>query len=97
MNVLVTGGASGLGQAITRKLAVESQIEKLYFTYNNSVDNARQVEADFNNTKGIKCDFTNIGQVEELVSQIPAMDLDVLINNAIVGITNKHFQKTDYT
>jgi NAD(P)-dependent dehydrogenase (short-subunit alcohol dehydrogenase family) len=97
MNVLITGGASGLGQAITRKLAVEPQIKRIYFTYNHSADNARRLEVEFNNTTGIKCDFVNPGHVEKLVSQIPEMDLDVLINNAVVGITNKHFQKTDYT
>ena len=97
MNILLTGGASGLGQAITRKLAVGPQIGKIYFTYNNSVDDARQLETEFNNTTGIRCDFVNPDQVESLVSQIPEMDLDVLINNAIIGITNKHFHKTDYT
>lgn len=94
MIVLVTGGASGLGEAITKKIAQNSKF-KVYFTYANSVEKASQIEASYANTKGIKCDFKNRKEVSELVAKIAELNIDVLVNNAYTGdFLKSHFHKT---
>ncbi len=95
MNILITGGASGLGEAITKKAASDSS-HKVFFTYRNSEDNALAIEKTFSNCKAIKCDFKNESDVIALGEKISEADIDVLINNAISNpITIKHFQRTD--
>ncbi|MEJ7586598.1 MAG: SDR family oxidoreductase [Ferruginibacter sp.] len=84
MNILITGGASGLGEAITRRLAKESDTS-IYFTYNGSLPNAKILENEFPNTTAIKCDFKNSSEVNSLKDKISTLDLDVLINNAYTG------------
>jgi len=39
MTILITGGASGLGKAITESLINEKEI-RIIITYNNSLDSA---------------------------------------------------------
>lgn len=93
MNILITGGASGLGSAITRHLAKDSG-NTIYFTYNNSSAAAEQLTQEFKNTTGIKCDFTNAAELNDLVSKIATLKVDVLINNAYCGTPIKtHFHK----
>jgi NAD(P)-dependent dehydrogenase (short-subunit alcohol dehydrogenase family) len=94
MNILITGGASGLGEAITRLLAQEKN-HRVYFTYNSSVDQAKIIEAEHSNATGIKCDFRDPHSILELKSQLVAFDIDVLVNNALTGLEKKHFHKTD--
>lgn len=93
MNILVTGGASGLGEAIVRSLAV-NQLNRVYFTYHSSKNNAENLVTEFSNTVSIACDYSNINTVRELVASIAHFDLDVLINNAYTGSFLKtHFHK----
>lgn len=94
MNILITGGASGLGEAITVKLAADKE-NKVFFTFNSSQDSARELEGKFSNVKGFKCDFNNESELNSLCAQIDSMDLDVLINNAISSMVKKHFHKID--
>jgi len=92
MNILITGGASGLGEAITRNLAqTESNI--VYFTFCKSVDKAKELEAQFSNTKGIFCDFENETSLQNLLSQIEQLDIHALINNAFTGLETNYFHK----
>lgn len=84
MNILITGGASGLGAAITRKLASHSA-NTVYFSYNGSVSNAQALEKEFPNAKAIKCNFKNSEEVKALQAKIAEIDLDILINNAYSG------------
>lgn len=81
MNILITGGASGLGEAITRILAKE-KTNTIFFTYSNSSLKAKQIETDFDNVNSIKCDFKNSSEVTSLVNNIQNINIDVLINNA---------------
>ena len=46
MNILITGGGSGLGEAITRNLAKDLK-NTIYFTYSNSELSAKKIVMDF--------------------------------------------------
>ena len=84
MNILITGGASGLGEAITRRLAKDNN-NIIYFTYSKSLDKAKKLESECINTHSIKCDFEEIEDLSSLMSKLPQLDLDVLVNNAYTG------------
>ncbi len=94
MNILITGGASGLGEAITRKLVQDSEC-KVYFTYSKSHINALKIETEFPNAFSIKCDYTNATEVDELKEKIDRLNIDILINNAYNGgFIQSYFHKT---
>lgn len=84
MIVLVTGGSSGLGEAITRLIAQQPGYT-LYFTYNSSAANAQKIEAEFSNAFAIKCNFKDDAEVESLKTKIGELQIDALINNAYGG------------
>lgn len=84
MNVLVTGGASGLGGAITKILAKDSN-NRVYFSYKNSYVKAKKIEEEFSNTIAIPCDFGDNNALKMFIDKISQFDLDVLINNAYNG------------
>jgi 3-oxoacyl-[acyl-carrier protein] reductase len=95
MNILITGGASGLGAAITSKLASDSG-DNIFFTFNRSSENAKAIEDKFPNVKKIKCDFQNQTDLGSILDVIENSDINVLINNAYTSaISPKHFHKTD--
>jgi NAD(P)-dependent dehydrogenase (short-subunit alcohol dehydrogenase family) len=94
MNILITGGGSGLGASIVRRLAQHTN-DFVYFTYAKSAESALQLEQDLSNTKAIKCDFTDEKEIDSLLNQIAACDIDILINNAYHGAyLNTYFHKT---
>ena len=93
MNILITGGASGLGKYITETLA-ENKNNTVYFTYSKSEEKAKKIKSSFKNTISIKCDFSEPSELLSLEDRIKDMDLDVLINNAYCGKINQmHFHK----
>jgi len=94
MNILITGGSSGLGEAIVKLLSKCSE-NKIYFTFNKHTEEAEKIALKNKNVFAIKCDFTNTEDIIELEKTISVLDLDVLINNAYVGLPQtKHFHKT---
>jgi NAD(P)-dependent dehydrogenase (short-subunit alcohol dehydrogenase family) len=93
MNILITGGASGLGKAITLKFAQEN-LGRVYFTYNQSEKNAQEISAEFSNATGIRCNFKNEADIQSLLEKIHTLDLDVLVNNAYNFQSFAYFQKT---
>lgn len=95
MKILITGGASGLGEAITRRLAQNSANE-VWFTYRSSAEKAKQLEGEFPKAKGIACDFTKSQDMAALLKQMDEIGFDALVNNAIsTPIAKKHFHRTD--
>ena len=93
MIIIVTGGASGLGEAITHRLALNPDYT-VYFTYNKSKTNAEKIESFFPNAIGIKCDFEIEADISNLQDQISNISPDVLINNAYSGsFIKSHFHK----
>ena len=94
MNVLITGGASGLGEAITRKL-VAAAGAKIYFTYKRSEEKARQLEHELPGVSAVYCDFTDDKSIGELTGRLTGWDIDVLVNNAYTGtFIDTYFHKT---
>ena len=95
MNVLVTGGSSGLGKAIVCALAALPD-HQIFFTYNRHGEEAEALAREHANVIARKCDFTNEEDLRALEEAIPSFDLDVLVNNAYVGTPlGTHFHKTD--
>jgi 3-oxoacyl-[acyl-carrier protein] reductase len=94
MNILITGGASGLGEVITKQLASISS-NNIYFTYSKSADQARSIEIQFSNTKAIHCNFEDSSTVLSLLSAFETFDIHVLINNALTGLQTTHFHKIE--
>lgn len=95
MNILVTGGASGLGKSITIDL-LKNKNNKVYFTFCGSKENANEITSKFSNSKAIKCDFKDLDSVNSLCHTINEINLDVLINNAYSGnAINKYFHKNN--
>lgn len=94
MKIIVTGGASGLGESIVRKLSANPD-DQVYFTYCHSEERARKLESEQANRNAIHCDFSRPETVEHLCSLMEGISPDVLINNAFVGkISKTHFYKT---
>jgi NAD(P)-dependent dehydrogenase (short-subunit alcohol dehydrogenase family) len=95
MNILITGGSSGLGKAIVERLAGELN-HRVYFTYHSKHEEAMKMEQTFSGVKAVQLDFCDLVAVEEFAQEVlPTMELDVLVNNAYVGSPNgTHFHKT---
>lgn len=94
MKVLITGGASGLGAAVTAKFAANKS-NTVYITYCHSEDKANRLKSDYPNVQSIRCDFANRTDVESLAAQLTEISPDVLINNAMgTKISRQYFQAT---
>ncbi len=95
MKILITGGASGLGESITRILA-EDDNNTVYFTFSQSLVKAEQLETKFKNAVAIACDFADENAVNSLAEKISELDLDVIIHNAYSGgYLKTHFHKIE--
>lgn len=94
MNILITGGASGLGKAITLHLLAEQE-HQIFFTFRNSETAANLIETTYSNTEKWKCNFCVDEDLASLETKMIEWDIDVLINNAFTGLTKKHFHKSD--
>lgn len=92
MNIFVSGGTRGIGKAIVERFAKEGH--RIIFTYKNSVEVAKTIEALYSDAHGYQCDSGNYLNCLETAKDI--FDkygiMDVIINNA--GITrDKSFHK----
>lgn len=80
MNILVTGGSSGLGKSIVEKLCSDKK-NHIYFTYNNSIENSENICSKYPNATSIKCDFTNDLELNEFIENLKNLNINILINN----------------
>lgn len=94
MNILVTGGSSGLGKSIVEASCTDKN-NTVYFTYRSHKENTDALCSQFANAVAIHCDFTDSASLKNFVDKIAEFNLNVLINNAYSGITlGQHFHKT---
>jgi 3-oxoacyl-[acyl-carrier protein] reductase len=79
---LVTGGATGIGAACARRLAVEGFRVALH--YRSSEEKAQKLLAELPGSFGVKADLSDSDQVDSAIKQIKqdAGGVDVLVNNA---------------
>ena len=94
MTILITGGASGLGCAITSALAVEKDV-RLIITYNRSAEAAGKLANEFSDIRAVKCNFQHPDDLDRLMAVIEDEKIDVLVNNAFTGLRKEHFEKTE--
>lgn len=83
MNVLITGGTSGLGKELCKSFKENGY--NVFYTYNTSIP-------DNNLGTGIKCDLNNEDEINNMLSKLD--NIDVLINNAAVEIDKEFNEKT---
>jgi 3-oxoacyl-[acyl-carrier protein] reductase len=97
MNILITGGASGLGEFITRYLC-GNENHKVYFTYNSSHEQALQIQAEYKNATPLRCNFSEEKDIVTLQNNLSSYNLDVLVHNAYHGnFISNHFHKLPAT
>lgn len=95
MNILITGGASGLGRAIV-EICASNFDNYVYFTYNKNIIAAKELEEKYTNVTGVQVDFKNDQSIVEFIETIPQWSINVLVNNAYVGEPQgTHFHKTE--
>lgn len=87
MNILITGGTSGLGKATVELLASQPQYQ-ITFTY-LATEAFQQVANDMcrthENVKAVALDFCDIESVNALCEQMKEINPDVLLNCTYVG------------
>src|SRR5271169_4073855 len=77
---LVTGGASGIGEATCRELA---RAGAHVFVADINLENAKRLAADLASARAIPLDVTNQDSIHAAAAQIG--QLDILVNNAGIG------------
>jgi NAD(P)-dependent dehydrogenase (short-subunit alcohol dehydrogenase family) len=78
---LVTGGASGIGEAISRVFASAGAAVTIL---DIDPERAAALASELPNASSAACDVTNEAQVQDVFAQLGT--LDVLVNNAGVGL-----------
>lgn len=90
MNVLITGGAYGLGTSIVEKFNKNGY--NVIITYNNHYEEALKIKDKIENSTIIKCDISNEEDINNLIDNID--DVDILINNAALSLDDDFENKT---
>lgn len=86
MNILITGGTSGLGKATVELLVKDGH--QVYFSYLATEEFtavAKEMEATYANVKAIPLNFCETESVDVFCEQMKAWNLDVLVNCTYVG------------
>ena len=93
MNILITGGTSGLGKSVVELLS-QNKENSIWFTFVTNKQIASELEKQYDNVLGFEVDFCDMESVERLCVKLKEIDLDILINNAYVGDPQTtHFHK----
>jgi 2-keto-3-deoxy-L-fuconate dehydrogenase len=80
LHALVTGGASGIGEATSRELA---RAGALVWIADINLVAAEALAASLGNAKALRMDVTSAESIDAAAGQLP--QLDILINNAGIG------------
>lgn len=86
MNILITGGTSGLGKATVELLQKDGH--QIYFSYlanEQFTAVAKELEATYPNVKGEALNFCEEESVDAFCEKIAGWDIDVLVNCTYVG------------
>ena len=86
MNILITGGTSGLGKATLELLQKDGH--QIYFSYlanEQFTAVAQELEATYSNVKGEPLNFCDDKSVDEFCEKIVGWNIDVLVNCTYVG------------
>ncbi|MCX2679760.1 glucose 1-dehydrogenase [Galbibacter sp. EGI 63066] len=81
---IVTGGASGIGKAISTKFSgTGAKVHILEFNEENGEQTVAEIEKNGGEAVFHQCDVSNQGQVKKIIDSIAAKEkIDILINNA---------------
>ncbi|ANI88487.1 oxidoreductase [Arachidicoccus ginsenosidimutans] len=82
---LITGSTAGIGFAIAKSLAKEGANVFINGRTESRVKSAvQQIEQETNNenVQGIVADFSDVKQIDQLIAQLP--EVDILVNNVAV-------------
>lgn len=86
MNILITGGTSGLGKATVELLQKDGH--QIYFSYlanEQFTAVANELETTYPNVKGEPLNFCEAESVDVFCEKIAGWDIDVLVNCTYVG------------
>lgn len=75
MNILITGGATGIGKATA--LLFKEKGYNVFVTYNKT-------PVDYDGVTAIQCDLSKVDEIKNLFDSIE--DIDVLVNNAGISL-----------
>jgi 3-oxoacyl-[acyl-carrier protein] reductase len=92
VRILITGGASGLGGAITRRFCA-AEGNAVFFTFSKSGAEAARIVEQYPGAESIACDFTDEASIARLLARVPELEIGVLVNNALTGMQTRHFHQ----
>jgi short-subunit dehydrogenase len=87
MNILITGGSKGIGNALVNYLS-KNNTHRIFFTYFRTKPNVLNP-----NCEALKVDFVNEQDMELLITKLDEFNIDVLINNYHTGYNQVHAHK----
>lgn len=95
MVILVTGASRGIGREIAKSLAQKGN--KVIANYNNSEEQAKALQLEYENIDIFKADVSKRNEVKELINYImnKYKRIDVLINNAGISESKLFTDVTD--
>lgn len=85
--VLITGGAKGIGKAVSEKLFADGY--QVLINYNSSKDSAEALAKNLD-TKAYQADVSNYNEVKTMIDKIKSDfgNIDILINNAGISVVS---------
>lgn len=100
-NVLITGGARGIGAATAKELAANGH--RVFINYVNSTQMANELAAEINNAGGeaytIQADVRDESQIKTMCDEIKSKHggIDILVSNANMNFTTKPFTEQTWS